>query len=288
MCIAIHCKLNIMSRNLYIGLGGSGIKTVDEIKQQFVNGGKEETSIATVFCGIDTDINSLHSCTSLSPNELVNIGVPYAHERFHVYPDQYDIPENNVENLKSLRNFGSGRIRSNGHFCFLCNGDKLRNMILCAYYELINIELDAVSPNIDVHMFFSLCGGTGSGIFYDIAKLVKEIIPNSNITCYAYSHNYFMDIVIPWNIPLNTYAALLELDYCFNSAYYQKPMYNPFNKFCYIDNHYFSDGAGSVVVLPPQKEVLYNEIIPNVARGVTISVKYDIPIGDIQRYNKWI
>ena len=207
-----------MSRNLYIGLGGSGIKTIDEIKQQLVNARREDSSIATVFCAIDTDRHSLHSCTSLLSNELelVNIcGELHARERYLVYRNEYGIPQNNVERLQALHNFGSGQIRSNGHFCFLCNKDKLRDMILFAYHKLTNIELNIESFNINVHLFFSLCGGTGSGIFYDVAKLVKELIPNSNIACYTYSHHYFPSSASWNNIESNTYATFLELEACF-------------------------------------------------------------------------
>lgn len=276
-----------MNRNLFIGLGGCGIRTVNEIKQQFINVGIEKSSIAVVFRAIDTDIYSLHNCTFLSPNELVDIGVSHAYARYLTNQDKYDIPQNNAKYLKGLRNYGSNQVRSNGRFCFLCNEEILRGMILHAYHELTNIELSVESANIDVHLFFSLCGGTGSGIFNGIAKLVKEIIPNSNITCYAYSHNYFMNI-INRDIKLNTYAALLETNYCFNIAFCQNSNYNLFDKFIYIDNQYFSDGFSSRIVLHPETEVLYNETIPNVAKCLTMSVKYDISIGDKSRYNKWI
>lgn len=279
-----------MKANIYIGLGGSGIKTVDSIKQQ-VFSSENSHNDASAFCAIDTDFVSLDNCKVLSSSEFLNINIEFPNERYIINEEGYDIPNKNIGFLKSLGSWGSGAIRSNGHICFLFNKDIIKKTILRAYDKLICVKLTEeyrCIDSIDVHLFFSLCGGTGSGIFYDIAKLVKEIIPNSNIICYAYSHNHFMNIGINWNIALNTYAALLETDYSFNIAYYQNPSYNPFCKFIYIDNQYFSDGFYDKVVLPPQNEVLCNEIIHNVAKSVTKSVKYDIPIGDKPRYNKWV
>lgn len=228
-----------MRGNIYIGLGGSGIKTVDAIKQQFYSD-DFIYNIASAFCAIDTDREALSNCGFLSAEELVDIGVVNPRLIYTANKDKFDIPDKNIHYLSNICNSGSGQVRSNGHFCFLHNDSFLRNKILSVYHELTNTKSKITISNIDVHLFFSSCGGTGSGIFYDIAKLIKEIIPNSNIICYAYSHRYFEDIT-PFNclIKSNEYATLLETNYYFNNNSRNYAL----NKFVFIDNKTYDEGG---------------------------------------------
>ena len=217
--------------NLYIGLGGSGVKTVDLIKQH-VSSSDNSHNATSAFLAIDTDMISLDNCKSISSREFVNINIEFPYARYISDKERYDIPDKNINALQDLSSCGSGAIRSNGHFCFLFNKDIIEKTILRTYNELIAVRSTDEFHRIDgisVHLFFSLCGGTGSGVFYDVANLVKKIIPSSNIIYYVFSNTYFPDIVRMRLFEANTCASLFELN--------NMPFLH--NRFIYIDNKYY-------------------------------------------------
>ena len=220
--------------NLYIGLGGSGVKTVDLIKQH-VSSSDNSHNATSAFLAIDTDMISLDNCKFISSREFVNISIEHPYERYIIDKERYDIPDKNINDLMGLRSLGSGAIRSNGHFCFLFNKDIIKEVILHAYNVLFAVRSTDEFHRIDgisVHLFFSLCGGTGSGVFYDVANLVKQIIPDSCITYYVFSNSYFRmgNPHFFTRLKANTYASLFELN--------NMPFLH--NRFIYIDNKYYT------------------------------------------------
>lgn len=222
-----------MRANLYIGLGGSGVKTVDLIKQH-VSSSDNSHNATSAFLAIDTDMISLDNCKSISSREFVNINIELPYARYISDKERYDIPDKNINALQDLSSCGSGAIRSNGHFCFLFNKDIIEKTILRTYNELIAVRSTDEFHRIDgisVHLFFSLCGGTGSGVFYDVANLVKKIIPNSCIIYYVFSNTYFPMRFHHFftRLAANTYASLFELN--------NMPFLH--NRFIYIDNKYY-------------------------------------------------
>lgn len=223
-----------MNRNLFIGLGGSGIKTIDLIKQHVFSSDNSHIE-ASAFCAIDTDMISLDNCKSLSSREFVNINVESSYERYIVDKERYDIPDKNIEALRYIGSWGSGTIRSNGHFCFLFNKAIIEKTLFSTYYKLTDVRLTCELGRIDgiyVHLFFSLSGGTGSGIFYDVANLVKKIMPRSFIIYYVFSNTYFRgysSYTITRRMSANAVASLFELN--------NMPILH--NRLIYIDNKYY-------------------------------------------------
>lgn len=120
----------------------------------------------------------------------------------------------------------------------LLNHD-IEQRINLIYQNLCNVHNFVAPPyghQIDVHICFSLCGGTGSGIFLDITQILRKIIPNANIICYAISHSFYDHIGVHYLVKPNEYASLLEAD--LNKTRY--PEYDEFEKtfdtFFYISN----------------------------------------------------
>lgn len=231
-----------MRRTLYIGLGGTGIKVIDGVKKQIVSTYGNVPPVIK-FLGIDADMASLSEST-LDAQERLFISVNGAYDYFLAHRDQYDdLPARNAQCLHSIHGSGAGQIRSNAYFLYQYNRRDIESIFrrmycdLCRPYDTttINMYEFSASTQIDVHLCLSLCGGFGSGIFLEISKLIKEIIPNSNIIVYAFSHEFFMHVGVPWNLKPNCYASLLEADYLINVA----PAENivpPFDSFYYINN----------------------------------------------------
>lgn len=229
-----------MRRTIYIGVGGAGIKAIEEVKNLFV---QHHTVLPPEiqFLGIDSNIFELKN-SPLTTEEKVCLRVtePVAHYRCR--PESFDIPGQNIDHLAALRAAGSGAIRSNSNFILqndsLSQNDVERRIELI-YHKLCNI-LNFVEPpyghQIDVHLCFSICGGTGSGIFLDIIHILRRIIPNANIICYAFSHIFYDHIGVHYLVESNEYASLLEADLSKAGYLEFAELGETFDTFFYISN----------------------------------------------------
>lgn len=221
-----------IKRSLYIGLGGTGMSTLLSTKRFFVETYGEVPPMIG-FLGIDADrdfftnttIDSKNGKIKLTPNEFCPIIVQNALPNFKKYKNQYYdwLPPENVNSLAGLAGDGCGQVRSNGRFSFFHRFNDIEQHI---QRQLVNITDATHTDNpkyavinggkIDIHMIFSLSGGTGCGIFLDLAYLLKEIQQNLNINAYAVLPDVFdaflagpaKRLIYP-----NAYGALVDLDY---------------------------------------------------------------------------
>ena len=234
-----------LQRNLFIGLGGIGVKTIVETKAQFLNHCSQNEALPSgvEFLGVDTDMTALgYSVSSkcgevrLSPRELFCASVFNAREYFYAHKsDMTWMPKQNLDRLVGHMDRGAGTVRSNGRFAFMYHHKNLFHHICMSLDSLMSPSL--VLPDdivycetgkvdyINVHVVFSLCGGTGSGMFLDVAYLIREIARESNLNIhlkgYGVLPGVFMSEMPYPNIWLqsNTYAALRELDYLSSSNF---------------------------------------------------------------------
>ncbi len=234
-----------LQRNLFIGLGGIGVKTIVETKAQFLNHCSQNEALPSgvEFLGVDTDMTALgYSVSSkcgevrLSPRELFCASVFNAREYFYAHKsDMTWMPKQNLDRLVGHMDRGAGTVRSNGRFAFMYHRKNLFDHICMSLDSLMSPSL--VLPDdivycetgkvdyINVHVVFSLCGGTGSGMFLDVAYLIREIARESNLNIhlkgYGVLPGVFMSEMPYPNIwfQSNTYAALRELDYLSSSNF---------------------------------------------------------------------
>lgn len=220
------------------------------------------------FLGIDTDggwySKSLNAKDGtevrLMPNEQLPIFVKndpqpiYKVQKSHLkwFPEK--------ENLKFLRSMtlGAGQLRSNGRFAFTCNevevysrlkqvSDKVSNV-----QHVVNSKYELLGATTEVHLVFSLSGGTGCGTFLNAAYMIKEVCPACKLCGYAVLPDVFetayglganMAKVKP-----NAFGALQDLDYLMhldgtmkpvNVEYFNKEyqyQISPFNAVYLLDN----------------------------------------------------
>ncbi len=119
---------------------------------------------------------------------------------------------------------GAGQIRSFGRLAFFLHYDKIRKAIKDKMDQLKEVsttnELSArygiaLDPSgVDTWLIFSLAGGTGSGMFLDMAYLIGECATGRDVSRQAlvllptaFSNEYSARIFA------NSYAALMELEY---------------------------------------------------------------------------
>lgn len=229
-----------MRRTIYVGIGGAGVKAIEEVKNLFIHHNQVFPS-EIQFLGIDTNVYELnnHSISGVEKIHL-NVTTPIAHYRHS--PESYDIPNQNINYLDHSLTTGSGAVRSNSNFMLqndsLLNHD-IEQRINLIYQNLCNVHNFVAPPyghQIDVHICFSLCGGTGSGIYLDIIQKFRRIIPNANIICYAFSHIFYDHIGVNYFVKPNEYASLLEAD--LSKAGYPEfaELGETFDTFFYISN----------------------------------------------------
>ena len=215
-------------RCLYIGLGGTGMTSLLHTKRMFIDTYGEVPPMIG-FLGIDTDggvynreLQSKCGPVRIEPNEQMPIIVNQAAPIYHVSESKFTwVPEENLSSLTSM-NLGAGAIRSNGRFALTVNYDKVVTRIKNKINEITNAkivddrnyELLSESP-VEIHMVFSIAGGTGSGTFINMAYLLKETVPDYKIMGYAVLPDVFEAMygnVAP-NVKANGYGAIMDLDW---------------------------------------------------------------------------
>lgn len=251
-----------IKRCLYVGLGGTGMNALLHTKKMFVETYGEVPPMIG-FLGIDTDgdaykkeLPSRYGPVTLAPNEQTPIQVEdaqaaYVTSRQHfgwVHPD-------NVFALTAMTK-GAGQIRSNGRFALTCNFEELTNKVRDAVGRITNASIktnpkydaDFVG-DVEVHMVFSMSGGTGAGTFINMAYVIRQALGKCKVTGYAVLPDVFecmsqygMDRVKP-----NTYGSIIDLDYFMHLTGTEGLQFDyvtssqeiksrPFSAFFFIDN----------------------------------------------------
>lgn len=214
---------------LVIGLGGSGIEILRQIKKEaYFQIEKDEFGHydRITFLGIDTDqdifqytFSPVYKQDPLEEDELFSIMFPVA-----ALPEK--IPEWLSKNIHVARDLSCGTrgIRQIGRYCLTVHIDQL-------YDRLESIIRACISrtgqSSMNVHIITGLAGGTGSGIYLDICYLLRSIFEKMRVENAIYGYCILPDLLLQkfnqgidparQNAMLaNGYAALRELQYFMN------------------------------------------------------------------------
>ena len=184
------------------------------------------------FIGIDTDGAVYNkwleardgSRISLETSEQLRISVPNPAAIYGVGRAQnrfgWIAPGN--ENALTVLDRGAGQIRSNGRFAITENENNVREFLRGKINQISNVRLidnqryESFDASIDVHVVFSLSGGTGGGTFINFAYLVKDILPGCKISGYAVMGGVFRAMfngAAVARVLSNSYGAIKDLDY---------------------------------------------------------------------------
>ena len=251
-----------LKRTLFIGLGGTGMKSILKTKQLYQNEyGKVPEVIG--FLGIDTSNQEFERITrteddrtvKLDAQECVRMIVRQPTAYYTANKESFDwIPKRNVSALQGLTGDGAGQIRTNGRFSFTINYHQVEAAIRQAIYRISAATNDGqglwelADGQLQIYMVFSLSGGTGCGCFINVAYLIKEILGDDGcvLSAYAVLPNAFKGCGA--FVGANAYGALLDLDYIMKSTEPDNPYtiallkqsrtyaYPPFDLVYLIDN----------------------------------------------------
>ena len=254
-----------VKRCLYIGLGGTGMKSILHTKKMFIDTYGEVPPMIG-FIGIDTDRDEYKGTLklkngeemSLSPSEQLKILVEEPQDIYWVNKERFSwVPDRNLPGLTYMTN-GAGQLRSNGRFAFTVNYVNIRKKVEDVLNSITNARIidndkyQLLNTATEIHMVFSLSGGTGSGTFINMAYLIKELAPKCKITGYAVLPGVFRAMARSGmaNVSANTYGAIKDLDYLMHMGLGKEPFkleylrdsenydikIRPFNSFIFIDN----------------------------------------------------
>ncbi len=131
--------------------------------------------------------------------------------------------------------FGTSGIRPIGRLCYFYRRDRVKAAIQEAltavtdsdlairFYQQTGIRIN-LEADIDIHLIGSVCGGTGSGIFLDLAfDLRRWAEEHTNRTATVTGHlvlpeAFRAEPVVMKTLEANAYAALQELDHYMNAT----------------------------------------------------------------------
>jgi len=224
-----------LRRSLYIGLGGTGMNAILHTKKMYMETYGEVPPMIG-FLGIDTDGKSYNETLDskvgeirLEKNEQKPISVSNP-KSFFTNPDNKDLvswlPKENERGITTLDK-GAGQIRTNGRLAVIIHAPTIISAIENAIDKIRNhgiitskkYELDMDSAKDDIHLVFSLCGGTGCGTFIDIAYLIRNIAGRDtvNLIGYAVLPDVFTTMVRTGTamakVKSNALGAIKDLDY---------------------------------------------------------------------------
>ena len=252
-----------IKRCLYVGLGGTGMNALLHTKKMFIDTYGEVPPMIG-FLGIDTDGGAYKKSLKansgedviLDPKEQLPILVKRARPIYDVNKEAFSwISEENLYALTSME-LGAGQVRTNGRFAFTVNYDDISRKVDTTLAQITNAHIinndkyELLGANTEIHMVFSVCGGTGCGTFINMAYMLRDKAPMCKLTGYAVLPDVFKHMSNSGmaKVAPNAYGAIEDLDYLMHMGIGSKPIKldyingsyeikdRPFNSVIFIDN----------------------------------------------------
>ena len=232
-----------ITRTLFIGLGGTGVKAILRTKQCFMDAYGEIPPMVA-FLAIDTDkkikAQKLESIkgkdVTLTDNEICFC--PIDGNATQIYLGNQNefgwMPKKNSSFLQKLKNDGAGQIRTNGRFLARYNAVTISQYITSKVNQIgaplpldCKFEYDMNSQGMqyptNINIVGSIAGGTGSGLMIDIINLVAHTMNGTGLTFRVFPWMVLPDVfrhmapgVASQNVFANAYGVLTEMDYLYH------------------------------------------------------------------------
>jgi len=232
---ALYQKARKLKRTVLIGLGGTGKKALLHAKKRFLETFGEEPPLVKYLL-IDTTSANTDTLYARAPgmekpvpvrlraSEILHIEargaslLPQVHDEIREwFPPKADLKANILS--------GAGQIRALGRLALFANAttvyENLRDLLALARDykderpggERRHIY-EPYTPHLTVALVGSLAGGTGSGIFLDVAFLLRQLMKDEDqLFGYFLLPDIYVNRPGTQNVEANAYAALKELDH---------------------------------------------------------------------------
>lgn len=231
----------MLHRTLLIGLGGTGIDLLRKFKTHYGKYYDKEQKYIQIL-GIDTTNQRTDSSDPFLENhEFLHLGNPVItsanvmqfrkRNQFRWLPD--DLPAFSVAT-------GAGMRRLVGHVAFFWRGADIAAHIERAMHALNHADVSGEFTNVvdgaqtRVFIISSVCGGTGTGMFLDIAFMVNHLFARHNYETVRFGMLFLPSTFRQLgqsaqyaNLEANGYAALQELNYYMADSFSQTSISSP-------------------------------------------------------------
>jgi Tubulin like len=231
----------MLHRTLLIGLGGTGIDLLRKFKTHYGKYYDKEQKYIQIL-GIDTTNQRTDSADPFLENhEFLHLGNPVItsanvmqfrkRNQFRWLPE--DLPAFSVAT-------GAGMRRLVGHIAYFWRGTDIAARIERAMHTLNHAETSEEFANVvdgaqtRVFILSSVCGGTGTGMFLDIAYLVNHLFARHNYETVRFGMLFLPSTFRQLSqsaqyatLEANGYAALQELNYYMADSFSQTRMSSP-------------------------------------------------------------
>lgn len=231
----------MLHRTLLIGLGGTGIDLLRKFKTHYGKYYDKEQRYIQIL-GIDTTNQRTDTADPFLENhEFLHLGNPVItsanvmqfrkRNQFRWLPD--DLPAFSVAT-------GAGMRRLVGHVAYFWRGADITARIERAMHTLYHAEVSREFANVSdgaqtrVFIISSVCGGTGTGMFLDIAFLVNHLFARHNYETVRFGMLFLPSTFRQLaqtaqcsNLEANGYAALQELNYYMADSFSQTRLPSP-------------------------------------------------------------
>lgn len=209
-----YCK---STATLLVGLGGLGSRIVDIISE---NVGQKDNVEA--FC-IDCDKNELRALNNIPPDHIVPIGSSRSvSDICSLFPDCEDWISSNIYMFKTYCFNEYVPLRVLTRLAYENNLYMGRFVTMLEVVHRMADNCVQKGEKLNVSITSSLCGSTGSGIFIQIALLIRKYLKINFPTLDVCVHgefifpSYYTSLIISdaekEQMRANTYAALKELN----------------------------------------------------------------------------
>src|SRR5262249_54320184 len=209
-------RLRGISKSILIGVGGTGHRILLDVRKRLAEkyGAGDRIPIVS-FIQIDTDAAVLSK--DVSYDDRVNLdradivhatvhGVDTLRDRLHDYPHLRGWLDERA--LTGDIYQGAGAIRARGRLAFFWNYTTIARQIEADYQQITRADAIAAAINngltvgdgVTVYIVGSFLGGTGSGMFLDLAYTVRDKL----------GRNPLVEMVGIFTIPPNSEAVAVD------------------------------------------------------------------------------
>ena len=215
------------NRTILIGMGGTGIKTINHIKGSITRKLQPSWKQYIAFLGIDADKTELDKASHLTDAEWVGTTLDGVADRalMKEFPHTWEVfaDYDKVSHLEDVGGDGSGRKRLLGKMKIhdkQTGSDGVDEKIVAKLVSLRGNTLAPITGNekYEVYVIGSVCGGTCSGGFIEMPALIRKALGGgSDVRIHAML--YLPDTLsgvhpqYKADFEANGYASLKELNY---------------------------------------------------------------------------
>jgi hypothetical protein len=222
-----------MPKRIVVGVGGTGLEVIRNLRRRIVES-YPETSLQQFphlgFLYVDTDENAvainednrkrwevLGTSIQLRESEFTIVRAPAVGrilDDLQAYPQLRDwLPVEQLEglNVAARDTPGAQQIRALGRMMFTLNSDTIKRSFTNA---LNSLQEDPAGGNPEVILACSLSGGTGAGMFLDLAYSLRQWLQGRGLTTgFLVLPDLMEEASRGRRYLANAYAALADLNY---------------------------------------------------------------------------